>query len=100
VREERRSRTTTLNQMRETRGGIHSYMSRLHARRASYKIMRSSVCHQCDTPGVKTVIPESADPSQTAQRRLVLVVSEVCAGGCGSRRFRERSARGAERVVG
>jgi hypothetical protein len=53
VREERRSRTTTLNQMRETRGGIHSHMSRLHARRASYKIMRSSVCHQCDTPGDK-----------------------------------------------
>ena len=39
VREERRSRTTTLNQMREPR-----------ARRASYKIMRSSVCHQGDTP--------------------------------------------------
>jgi hypothetical protein len=32
-----------------------------------------------------TVITESADPSQIGQRRLVLVVSEVCAGGCCSR---------------
>jgi hypothetical protein len=50
VREGRRSRTTTRNQMRETRGGIHSHMSRFPARRTSYKITRSSVCHQCDTP--------------------------------------------------
>ena len=33
-------------------------------------------------------------------RRLVPVVSEVCTGGYGAGRFRDSSARGAERLVG
>ena len=36
----------------------------------------------------------------TGQRRLVLVVSEVCARGYGTGRAREGSARGKERLVG
>jgi hypothetical protein len=97
VREGRRSRTTTRNQMRETRGGIHSHMSRFPARRTSYKITRSSVCHQCDTPrgdhGDRRASGADARPHHRRERR-----SRTTAGGrVGT--VHTGSGDGAERTV-
>jgi hypothetical protein len=50
------------NQMRGSRGGIHSQQEPVPCVTRSYKNRRSSVCHQRNTPGDNMVIPERADP--------------------------------------
>jgi len=44
-------------------------------------------------------LPEVLLSDSTGQRRLVLVVSEVCVGGYGTAKARSRSARGEERIT-